>query len=403
MKSRSRPFYPPKLNPRFVWLLQRIAPSWAHWVYQIDLIIGSEPLVQLQALQEQTCVLLCNHPTFDDPVVMFLLSAYLGEPFYYLTAYEQFVGWKGQIYQHLGAYSIQRGVPDRSSIVQTLGLLAQPNCKLMVFPEGGCSFQNDTVMPFRSGAVQIGLQAIARQVKQGNPAPDLYIVPISLKYRYSGRMIPVIEKTLHGLEAALGITATGDYYQRLRMTAAQVLRRFEQEYSLTSTDPTNWNQRITNLKTQAIQQCEQQLGLTFAIGESNRERAYRIRHALESRQVTLLANGTDGWDVMSRAMSRILNFDAIYDGYVAEKPTPERFLDTLIRLEREVFSIDEPRAKGHRQAFLRVGKPINLKDYFEAYSNDRSATITSLVEQSRQTIQQNLDILSEATARGISW
>jgi hypothetical protein len=108
-------------------------------------------------------------------------------------------------------------------------------------------------------------------------------------------------------------------------------------------------------------------------------------------------------ETMTQAMTRLLNFDAIYDGYVAEKPTPERFLDTLVRFEREVFSVDKPRPKAHRQAFLRIGQPIRLADFLDAYSRDRAGTVATLVQELQQTTQHNLNTLSEATARGISW
>lgn len=83
---------------------------------------------------------------------MFLLSARLGEVFHYLVAHEAFQGLQGRLLTtRLGAYSIRRGLGDRRSVAQTLELLMQPACRLVVFPEGGCSFQNDTVMPFRGG------------------------------------------------------------------------------------------------------------------------------------------------------------------------------------------------------------------------------------------------------------
>lgn len=404
MKSRSpQLFYPPKLNPTLVWLLQQTAPWFAQQFFQLDLVISAEPLVQLSTLREHPCLLLCNHSTFQDRIVLFLLSARLKEPFYYMTAHEQFGGVQGWLYQQIGAYSIRRGLPDRDSIVQTIDILTRPQSKLVMFPEGGCSFQNDTVMPFRPGAIQMALQVMARQAKRGQPVSDLYAVPMSLKYRYTGSMTPVIERTLAKLEKALGIVAVGDYYQRLRVTADLVIVRCEQDYGITPTDLTNWNQRIAVIKAKVIQQCEQKLGLTAAPGEADRERVYRVRYALENRQTTLLADGTDAWDVMSKAMIRVLNFDAIYDGYVAEKPTPERFLDTLIRLEREVFEVDEPPPKGYRQAFLRVGKPVNLKNYLTDYMANRPETVATLVQQLQHTVQQNLNLLSEATARDISW
>ncbi|MBW4658900.1 MAG: 1-acyl-sn-glycerol-3-phosphate acyltransferase [Drouetiella hepatica Uher 2000/2452] len=411
------PFYPPKINPFLVWMLQQASPWIARWIDRLELVVSAEPEVPIATLQQQPCLLLCNHSTFQDEVVLFLLSARVGQPFYYLAAHERFQGIRGWFYQRIGAYSVRRGLADRESVRQTLSLVTRPGCKLVVFPEGGCSFQNDTVMPFRSGAVQIALQALARLDKRsgspgssgssGSPSspdlPDLYAVPISLKYRYTGKMSVVIQKTLNRLEKAIALPPAGDVYQRLRTIAEHVLVNCEQEYGLPSPLDLNWNQRITRLKAQVLQQCEAQLKLTFIKGEPDRERVYRIRHALENRSSTLMPDGTDGWDVMLQATARVLNFDAIYDGYVSEKPTPERFLDTLIRLEREVFKIDQPHPKGYRQAYLRIGKPINLKDHVADYRRDRSATVNQVIQQLHGTVQRNLDVLSEATARGISW
>ena len=397
------PFYPPKINPFLVWMLQQASPWIARWIDRLELVVSAETEVPIATLQQQPCLLLCNHSTFQDEVVLFLLSARVGQPFYYLAAHERFQGIRGWFYQRIGAYSVRRGLADRDSVRQTLSLVTRPGCKLVVFPEGGCSFQNDTVMPFRSGAVQIALQALARLDKSDTPVPDLYAVPISLKYRYTGKMSVVIQKTLNRLEKAIALSPEGDVYKRLRTVAEHVLMRCEQEYGLTSPLDLDWNQRITRLKAQVLQQCETQLDLAFVKGEPDRERVYRIRHALETRPSTLLPDGSDGWDIMLQATARVLNFDAIYDGYVSEKPTPERFLDTLIRLEREVFKIDQPYPKGYRQAYLRIGKPINLKNYVADYRHDRSATVNQVVQQLHNRVQQNLDVLSEATARGISW
>ncbi len=403
MKPRSQPFYPAQINHPLLRGLQQIAPWIVRLCYRLELVISSDPRVQLETLKGRSCLLVCNHPTFDDPKAVFLLSSLLQEPFYYLTAHEPFRGWQGWLYQRLGAYSIRRGLADRDSIAYTLNLLQQPKTKLVIFPEGGCSFQNDTVMPFRSGAVQMALQAISRKMKQGEAAPDLCIVPISLKYRYTGKMAPVIHQTLRRLEQALRISSEGDVYERLRRVGAVVIDRCEQEANLMPVPGADWNQRIARLKAEVLDRCEQQLEITSATTELDRERVYRILNTLEAHHNTLMADGADALDVMFRAGRRVLNFDAIYDGYVAAKPTPERFLDTLIRLEREVFGIDQPAPKGHRQAFLRIGEPVNLKDYYAAYRADRTSTVNQLTRQLQQTVQQNLDILTEATSRGISW
>ncbi len=407
MKQRPA-FYPAQLNPTLTRFLQKVAPLLLRQRYQIELVLSTEANVQLATLRHSPCLLLCNHPTFNDPMVMFLFSAVVQRSFYYLAAHERFRGLAGWLFQRIGAYSIRRGQADRDSVVYTLKLLAQPDCKLVIFPEGGCSFQNDTVMPFRPGAIQMALQALTKQAKQGN-RHDFYVVPLSLKYRYTGQMQPLIEQTLRRLEQALGVSHSGNFYDRLRVIAAILLQQFEQEYGIEPADA-DWNQRIRTLKAQILQQCEQRLNLTPAPDEPNRERVYRIQHAIENRYAAgvegsngVSVNGPEEWEEMRKSLTRVLNFDAIYDGYVAEKPTPERFLDTLVRLERSIFHIDQPPPKGPQQAFLRVGQPINLRDYLEDYEHNRAATIKTLTQQLQHKVQQNLDILSEATARDISW
>jgi Acyltransferase len=337
-------------------------------------------------------------------MVMFLLSGRLRVPFYYLAAYEQFdAPVQRWLYQRLGAYSIRRGLADRPSIAHTLELMQERDCRLVIFPEGGCSFQNDTVMRFRSGGVQMALQSMARRVRAGKKVRDFYVLPVSLKYRYTGDMKAAIVQALNQLEQALHLPGNGsnDYYQRLRAIASKLLSRYEQEYGISSDPSANWNERIAALKFQALQQCELRLGITPAPNEPHRERVYRIRHLLSARINTLLPDGTDGWDVVRKASVRMLNFDAIYDGYVAAHPTPERFLDTLVRFEREVFEIDQPQPKGHRQAIVQVGEPVNLKDYFEAYLGDRSGTVNSLLDQLHGTMQKNLNELAERAASQI--
>lgn len=386
-KKQYPDFYPPRLNPLLVTLAQRLAPLAAHWYYHFDLVVSQEDLERLRSHLQQRMLLLPNHPTFDDPIVIFVLSARLGIPFYYLSARETLREKRGAWLQRLGVYSIRRGMVDRASVAQTLELLTKPSGKLVIFAEGGCSFQNDTVMPFRVGAIQMAFQAMNKVLKQEKTLPDLYAVPIAIKYHYTGDMTGAIEQTLKQLEQALEVKPTGDLYQRLRTVAEQVLLKCEREYNLVN-EVTDWNQRVANLKAHVLQQCEQQLGLTSALGELDRERTYRIQQALEE---PIASDGIWKWEFISKAAWRVLNFDAIYDGYVAAKLTPERFLDTLIRLERDVFNIDRPRPKGHRQALLRVAEPLNLKDWFADYQQNRTIIVKTVTQKIHQQVQENLE------------
>lgn len=415
-------FYPPRLNPSLVRLIQTIAPPLVRWFYWAELEIDEADLQQLMAFRNQRLLLLPNHPTFHDPIMMFILSARLKQSFYYLAAYETFGNLDTmflisarfilfrylaklkcledsfrRLLQQLGMYSIRRGLPDRSSIAKTLELLAQPACHLVIFPEGGCSFQNDTVMPFRPGAIQLAFRALDRLAKQAEQPPDLYVIPIAIKYHYTQDPEPIIQSSLKRLEKRLDLTPpeTATAYERLRKIAETVLIQIEQEYGLDSSvlHHQDWNDRIQRLKQSVVQEVAQRLSIPYTPGDLIRERVYQIQHLLQTQTEEVEQDPVLTLDWVEKATSRLLNFDAIYDGYVAENPTPERFLDTLTRLEREVFDIDQPPPKGYRQAKLQLGQPMNLKTYFEDYRRDRTEAVNQLTTVVQQSVQAKLDSL----------
>ncbi|NEP19494.1 MAG: 1-acyl-sn-glycerol-3-phosphate acyltransferase [Leptolyngbya sp. SIO4C1] len=387
-------FYPPQQQRLLVRLIQSLAPTLIRWLYKIEITVTDDAIARLKALEDARLVYICNHPTLEDGVAMFGLSAKVGQPFHYIVARESFKGLLGKFLQWLGCYSIRRGLGDRTSIAQTLSLLKSPNCRLVIFPEGGCSYQNDTIMPLRSGAIQMPLQVmgqLAKQAKQPSDMPDLYLIPISLKYRYTEPMEPVIEQTLSGLEQTLKIQpAPGqEFYGRLVAIANRVLTRLETEYGLSADTSGNWNDRIDQLRRHVIAQCERKLRLEPALGLPIRERVYKVQAILETNEAGTAADEALYWTTV-----RLLNFDAIYDGYVAENPTPERFLDTLMRLEREVYQIEHLKPKASRQAIFNVGEPINLKAYVSDFRRDKSATVAALTEQLQTVLQANLETLA---------
>lgn len=390
-------FYPPRQNPLLIKLLQLIAPLLGRWRYRIRLQLTEGSKERYHTAASYPLLLLPNHPTHVDWMAMFLLAGQVHDLFHFLAAIERFRGREGWWLQRIGAYSVRRGLGDRPSVAQTLELLSQPRCRLVIFPEGGYSFQNDTVMPFRAGAVQIALQSMARQVRQGHPVPDLMVLPVSLKYRYIGDMTSVIDRTLQRLERTFDISPdTRDFYGRLIQVADYAMMGLEQEYGLVIERGMPWNERIQLIKNHVLQCCEEALDITPAPKDPLRERVYRVQRTLDEQSASFMLDDTWTYESIQTATSRLLNFDAIYYGYVATDPTPERFLDTLIRLERSLFGIDQPQSKGDRIVEAHIGDPINLKDWFEDYRRDRSATTDYLTEKLRQEVQNGLDRMNRS-------
>ena len=383
-------FLPPQQNALITRLIQSIFYLVMYFAYQIKLKVSDLDVALLKDLENKRVIYLPNHSNLDDGLVMFLFSARLGQLFYYIVAYEAFMGFIGTLMQKVGAYSIRRGVGDRQSIIQTLKIIQQPKCKLVIFPEGGCSYQNDTVIPFRTGGIELAVKAMDKLIKQ-QEQPDLYFVPVSIKYWYSQKSDRAIAKSLRELEAALSIKPTqDDFYLRLRNICARVLTNLEAEYQITPPQQQDWNQRIEVLRQKLLNYCEQKLKLAPATQLPNRERVYKIQSILAD----LDKSDPDSINHQHLKLTtvRLLNFDAIYDGYVADKPTNERFFATLDRLEREVFHIDRPKSRGLRRAEVKIGTPIDVLEYLSTNNHrDRDSAIKNLTQTIQQQVQANLN------------
>ncbi len=88
---------------------------------------------------------------------------------------------------------------------------------------------------------------------------------------------------------------------------------------------------------------------------------------------------------------RILQFVSIYDGYVRESMTVDRFLDVLCLLEMEVFN--KRHIWGPREARIMVGEPIDLKDHLPAYRADRREVVERVTLALESSVRSMLEEL----------
>ena len=91
-------------------------------------------------------------------------------------------------------------------------------------------------------------------------------------------------------------------------------------------------------------------------------------------------------------LNRLINFIAIYDGYVGETQSPERFLEVITRIEREVFGDSKP--MGPRIALMRLGTPKNLLDHYETYKQDKKQTVLDITLELETEVQALISDMS---------
>lgn len=397
-----RGFRPPKPNA-FTLAIGRLATVPAlRWIYGIVAIDYDRADIQrFAAIARDRVLITPNHPTNAEPVVLFHLSRVVKRRFYFVSNRESFdrvFGLFGKLLQGCGAYSIIRGAPDRESFKFTRKLLAEHRAKLVIFPEGEVYSQNDSLLPFHDGVYQLAMSAAEDLRKLGDAAP-LWVQPVAVKYHYVGNAKREIERSISRLEVALNLRPTepSPIYERLLGCARKLLASAESAYHLEVPQDATLQNRIDGVREAIVERVSQSLGMeveprdhplpdrmrslynaVFAVvqGDVEVESVYDARLAQEERKRV---------QPMLDDLRRLANWVAVQDTYIATHPTPERFIDTLRRMEYEVLGGVKIKAK--KRCLVRLAEPFDIREYGPAYVQDRKGTVAAICGRAEQSVQ----------------
>lgn len=388
-------FRPPKDTPALIWLVKALLPCVLKFqMHNARIEVAGDALERFARLKGKRTVICPNHPCSDDPQVMFAFSKLAGEDFNFLAAREVFDwdgGMRGWWFQHLGCYSVVRGAPDRESFKTTRRLIVEGKKKLVIFPEGEISRQNDTIMALESGVAQMGFWAL-EELQKTQPSEPVFLLPMALKYTYSADVRVSIERSLSRLEARLGLPGegSGSLYARLRRVAEKILLALEQEYGYKPCADATLNERIVGLRAFILKNIAAFLAVHLQEGASQLDWIRSLRNALDdliyddeakrsAYEKKIHEEKTAKIRGFYRDLDRVVNFISIYDGYLRDRLTQERFADVLDRLETEVFGSTSP--KGPRLIRVDAGSPINLLELYGQYKASKRATVSRVNEQ----------------------
>lgn len=398
-------FRPPKPNWLLLSLGRIVTRPALRWIYGIVRIeYTAEDLRGFGALGTDRILLAPNHPTNAEPVVMFHLSGVVRRRFYFVSNRESFdrvFGLFGKLLQSWGAYSIVRGAADRESFKFTRKLLAAQASKLVIFPEGEVYSQNDTLLPFHDGVFQLALGACEDMRKAEVDAP-LWILPVAIKYRYLGDARRQIGASLGRLETALGIREPkGTSYDRLVEAGMRLLRSAEAAYHLKPAQESTMQERIDGVREAIIGRVSDALGISREASETplpdRMRRLYNEVYAVIGAEedvetvydARLASEERHRVQPMLDDLKRLANWVAVRDTYVAQKPSVERYIDTLRRMEVEVLGT--VRIKARKVCIVRLGTPIDVRPYLPGYVQDRKSTVSALTEEVETRVQALID------------
>ena len=393
-------FRPPKDSPALINFFKIAVPLYMKIQSGgLSVVPVEGALERFEKISKRRGMICPNHSNRIDPEVMFAFSIMVKEDFNYVAAREVFdwdYGWNGRLMQRIGAYSVVRGAADRESFKMTRKVLAEGKKKLVLFPEGEISRQNDTLMTLESGAAQLtfwGVEELLKTQPQVNGQHEpLYLIPVALKYTYVADVRPALKRTLSTLENRLGITNDStEFYPRLRAIAARLLATMEQEYGVKSPPDATTNDRVQAIRTHILSSIAAHFRIALSPTAKPLECVRTLRNVMDDFVYVDEAPKSEYHRKIHdekativkgfyRDLDRVVNFLVIYEGYFQEQNTQERFADIVERLESEIIGGD-PSAKGARRVLLDVGEPINMTERFADYKKEKKLVLNKVTEE----------------------
>jgi len=384
-------FYPPRLHPVLLWASGFLLPAMLrrdHLVSEVD-IAGAEHLQPL--LERGDSVLLTpNHPDHADCYMLFELGRRIRKPFYYMAAYQIFVGKNHWILPRIGVFPVDREGADLTAFKSGVDILVKGQNPLVIFPEGEIYHLSDRLTPVREGAVAIAAAA-AKRLEHGK---TIWIVPVALKYRFLEHVdpLPKLLATMEQLETRFTWWPRSDrsLVDRIYEYAEGVLGLKEYEY-LGAVQGGPLKERLEGLARTVLDRIEDRRS------GKRREDTVPVR-VKELRRACLdtLADPQVTPEQRSRTQRDLHDLFLVvqlfsYPGdYVRETPTVERISETLMKFGQDFLGDDIPVPHGPRRGIMRLGEPIDVKARLAGAGKARQA-VSALTCDLEARLQHLLD------------
>jgi len=408
--SKTVNFYEPLDHPAMLavtdWVVQPALQRFWGRIHHFD--IAAEDLERLRAVAGQPALICPNHPSLMEPVIVWGVLRRAGLRANYVMAratMEQLGRWR-PFAQRMGVFSVRRGVADRPSFAKTRELLTAGKA-IVMFPEGETYGLNDTLLGFQEGVAQLGFWGCQDRLKAGLDGL-VKLVPVAVKHTYLQDMRPAIDSALAVLEQELGLAAEPglERYLRLRRVGMAFVRTLLAEFGSTMPDEATLNELIDAMYERILTTVSQRLDVKLEKTEGLQDRLRRMFALIHDElyltapdasayQRRLQAQRAPGFLALERDLARLQIFQAVRDRYVASHPSAERYLDILNRLETEILG--QGRYRGPRRAEVRVGEPIDLGDWMDAYEAKRREAVNDVTTELRERVMGLLQPMIDAT------
>jgi 1-acyl-sn-glycerol-3-phosphate acyltransferase len=393
-------FLPPRPNRLIMALAQMITPSIVlpGKNHRLSTVAVNDKELFLEARKhgQARFVFMPNHPTHSDPQVMMEVCRQLRVKPAFMAAHDVFARGKlaSWLMQRIGAFSVDREGSDRKAMKCATEILAAGKYPLVIFPEGNVYLCNDRVTPFVEGAAFIALRA---QKELGSDIP-VFAVPVSLKYSY---IEDVRENFIANLSRIAGdfgdeLNRQAPVMDELKRISIKVLVHYLELHDQTpSQSILETDESIRTSAERLIISLEDKLNITMREGDDLTTRVRKIRatiHGIRSDPARKDEPDTVS-DYADEAMLalRILGY---LGGYSDSNPTLDRVAETITRLREDITS-ETAKPAGRRKAYVKICKPIDLREYLGKFQKRAREAIAELTNTCEDAVQDGINELNE--------
>ena len=444
-------FLPPRLDGRVLAVGRVVLPLWLRWRCRIDRVevVGMTSLVEaMRAFQagESRLLLAFRHPSLDDPLSMArLLWVELARAgrlqglrfdpapsaqFLFDRGIPLWAGaGMGWLFTHLGGGSIQRSKLDLPALRTARRLLLDGPHPFALAPEGATNGHNELLSPLEPGTAQLAFWTAA-DLADAARRERMDLLPIGLQYSYTTPIWVAIEALLCRLEQGAGLApdpshdlAAARLLERLVWLGERMLEQMEAFYrdkvhlalpeecaaaadaAEPGPDPP-FGPRLQRLMDLALRRVELSFGLQpigsltdrcRRLEQAGWDRLYPAQPAAAGPPSPLAQALADRLAEETEAqlwhMRVVESFVAVSGSYVRERPSQERFADTLLLLWDTQCRIQGQTANqrprlGRLRARISIDTPIVVDERMADYRRDRRKAVQSLTEELEHRLEQ---------------
>ncbi|MDZ4725959.1 MAG: lysophospholipid acyltransferase family protein [Leptospira sp.] len=397
-------FIPAKFNLPVLWFTDLTLPLLLKMIHNLDSVdVSLEDKKLLKSYQKERLIYISNHPTTKEPPVAYNSANLMNSRFYYMAAREVFewgAGFVGEFIQSIGAFSVLAGAPDRESLKAAREILASPEGKLVLFPEGEpTSGMNDTLLPFQPGVAQLGFWGL-EDAKKIDPDAKISVVLTYVKYRMTSSLESMrrdIDQSLTRMEEKLGISKVGkDIIHRFLSVGKRMIEREEREYGI-HVEPDkidDFDYRLGRMRHAMLDNIATKANIPNWDKDTNA--IEKLRKILTTLELVTIGAADPKGELPSlematwarKAAAKAYEYITIQTSYIKELPSAERLYEFLYRYETELFG--ETRNRPHK-AVVRIAKPFLINDFYDSYKSDKRKTVSDLTDKLKSEMESLLN------------